>query len=562
MTSARPLPDDALAAELLGVRIRYPFAKQDAVGPVDLSIERGERVLLLGPSGCGKSTLLLSLTGLIPSSIPAWVDGRIRLFGHDAHGRQPWEWSAQVAQYFQDADQTLCGMRVEDEIAFALENRAMPPDAIAACVTEAMERVGLPEDWRKRRSSTLSGGERQLVALAATLVQNASLFVADEPTAHLAPEAASRLHALLMGHDGDRSVLIVDHRLDGLINSIDRLVVLGRDGEVIAEGPPREIFREKRETLTRLGIWSPVSSELDAALAQAGVAPPVAPLSVEEALAHLDPVSTPPEGIAKSRSAVEAFVAARSSSRNPARADRQVVARLAGADCAPFLGPTVLSGIDLAIHEGEILGILGANGAGKSTLGASLAGVLALKGGERSGAPGGVAFQRPENQFVAATVREEILTSLPKRMPADEKLRLVENALGRWRLIGLEGRHPFELSQGQKRRLALATLTVGKYRPLLVLDEPTAGLDAHGTSTLTDEILQLGEMGHAIAVISHDMDFALRLCTRCVIIGEGRLLADGPTDKLLSDSQLLRQAGLAEPSCAPARRWLQQVAAC
>lgn len=566
MTSDPLPPENFPAAEWREVEVRYPFAKRPAVGPVNLSVGRGERVLLLGPSGSGKSTLLLTLTGLIPGSIPAELRGQISIFGADAGSQKPWGWAAQVAQYFQDADQTLCGMRVEDEIAFPLENRAMPPAHIEQRVTEAMRRIGLSgassASWRRRRSSMLSGGERQLVALAATLAQDAPLFVADEPTAHLAPEAASRLHALLTEDDPGRSVLIVDHRLEGLIESVDRMVVLGRDGAIIAEGHPRAVFREKRDLLTALGIWCPVASTLDARLAEAGVPPPVAPLSIEEALAHVDPATASREEIGKARPAVEAFVAA-CGVRDPGRApDAPVVASLTKAACAPFLGPTILHGIDLAIHEGEILGILGPNGAGKSTLGLCLSGLLPLKEGKRTGTPGGYAFQRPENQFTAGTVHDEILTAMPKWMASAKKAARAAEALAAWGLAGLGERHPFELSQGQKRRLALATLTASDRWPLLVLDEPMAGLDAHGASTLAAEILALRERGRAIAVITHDMDLALRLCARSVIVGEGGILADGPTRELLDDPGLLKRAGLAEPSCAKAMRWLRRVAAC
>src|SRR4051812_18866498 len=214
-TSAPRRPEPA--AEWRGVEVLYPFARRPAVGPVDLSIRQGERVLLLGPSGSGKSTLLLTLTGLIPDSIPAEVRGEVRLCGADVSSQKPWDWARQVAQYFQDADQTLCGMRVEDELAFALENRALPPERISQAVTEVMRNVGVPEEWRHRRSAQLSGGERQLVALAANLIQDAPLFVADEPTAHLAPEAARRLHDLLTNGKGGQTILVVDHRLDGLI---------------------------------------------------------------------------------------------------------------------------------------------------------------------------------------------------------------------------------------------------------------------------------------------------------------------------------------------------------
>jgi energy-coupling factor transport system ATP-binding protein len=562
MRSDPQSPEIRLAAEWHEVTVRYPFAKRQAVGPVSLGVRRGERVLLLGPSGSGKSTLLLTLTGLVPNSIPATVSGDICLFGANVRTRQPWTWAAQVAQYFQDADQTLCGMRVEDEIAFALENRALPPMRIAECVTEAMRRVRVPESWRSRPTSTLSGGERQLVALAATLVQNASLFVADEPTAHLAPQAADHLHALLTECDPHRSVLIVDHRLEGLIQHIDRMVVLGRDGGIIADDHPRTIFRAKCALLASEGIWRPAASALDARLEEVGLAPPVAPLSVEEALAHVDPGTAPREHVEKALPAVEAFVAECTVRSVQPAPDAPVLARLMKAACAPFLGPTILRNIDLAVHEGEILGVLGANGAGKSTLGLCLAGLLPLKAGRRTGAPGGYAFQRPENQFTAGTVRDEILEAFPKSMAAKAKAESVAGALAAWGLSGLENRHSFELSQGQKRRLALAALTASDRWPLLVLDEPTAGLDAHGVSMLMRAILTLHERGYAVAVITHDMDFALRLCPRSIIIGEGGLLAAGPTQDLMGDTALLQRAGLAEPSCVKALQWLQRAVSC
>ncbi|MBQ0823692.1 ATP-binding cassette domain-containing protein [Microvirga sp. HBU67558] len=554
--SAPPPPEPA--AEWRGVEVAYPFARRPAIGPVDCQVRQGERVLLLGPSGSGKSTLLLALTGLIPDSIPAEVKGDIRLFGRDAGSRKPWDWARHVAQYFQDADQTLCGMRVEDELAFALENRAMPPETIARAVTEVMQAVGLPEEWRHRPSAQLSGGERQLVALAATLIQDAPLFVADEPTAHLAPEAARRLHALLTGREGGRTVLIVDHRLDGLIESIDRMIVLGRGGTVVAEGDPRRIFREERMLLQSHGIWCPASSALDAELMRAGVAAPIGPLSVAEALAHLDPESLSPSCLDKARPAVEAFVASVSPPIDLHEPPMLVQVRQAA--CAPFLGPTVLRGVDLTIRQGEILGVLGRNGAGKSTLGLCLAGLLPLKAGTRRGPAGGYAFQRAENQFTAGTVHEELLTALPARMKADERDRRAAAALETWGLAALARNHPFELSQGQKRKLALATLTLSDHWPLLVLDEPMAGLDASGAALLSQEILSLREKGRTIALITHDMDLALRLCPRSILVGEGGILADGPTQELMNDGVLMARAGLTEPASAAATRWLKAAA--
>jgi energy-coupling factor transport system ATP-binding protein len=229
-----------------------------------------------------------------------------------------------------------------------------------------------------------------------------------------------------------------------------------------------------------------------------------------------------------------------------------VAARLEGAACAPFRGPAVIEDVTLEVRSGEVLGILGANGAGKSTLGAALAGILRLRAGRRSGPPGGVAFQNPEAQFVGGSVEEEIAGALGAGSNG------VAEVLAAWGLADLRRRHPFELSQGQKRRLALASLTAGDRWPLVVLDEPTAGLDARGAATMERHVRSLAARGRALALITHDMDLALRLCPRALVLGGGRVLAAGATRELLRDAGLLRAAGLAPPAAAPLLAWSER----
>jgi energy-coupling factor transporter ATP-binding protein EcfA2 len=559
MQSGWRVPDETFPASWRDVAVRYFYQDREAVGPITLRLRPGERLLLLGPSGSGKSTLLATLTGLVPQTMPAEVKGETRLFGRDIGERTPAAWADSVAQLFQDADQTLCGMTVRDEIAFALENRGLPEAEIAPRVEAAMARIRLPQACRSRRTTTLSGGEKQLVALAAALAQEAPLFVADEPTAHLAPEAAAQLRELLMETETTRSVLVVDHRLDHLIGTIDRVAVIGGHGGIVAEGEPRRLFREHGQMLAALGVWRPTASLLDMELAEAGLAPEAPPLTVTEALRHLDPPLA--DRKAAAISAVKTFVAAHTAASAEGRKG-EAAAQLLGASCAPLFGPVVLGGVTLALHRGEAVAILGRNGAGKSTLGASLAGLLRLKAGRREGAPGGMAFQNPESQFVAGSVREEAATALDRSMRPAERLGRTDSLLAAWSLAGLGERHPFELSQGQKRRLALLTLTAGERWPLLVLDEPTAGLDAEGAAMVALHVEALRRGGHAIAIITHDMDFALRVCPRSVVVGEGTILADGPTQALLRDPALLQRAGLEEPAIAPAIAWLERHAPC
>lgn len=535
-----------------GVAIRYPFADADAVGPVDLQLAPGERVLLLGPSGSGKSSLMLALTGLIPQSVPATVTGAIVLDGLPVAARSPAQWAGTVAQYFQNADETLCGMRVEDEIAFALENQGVAPEEIARRIGEAMAALGLPEDWRGRRSASMSGGERQLVALAAVMAQGAPVLIADEPTSHLAPQAAARIHRLLAERERFDAVLVIDHRLDGLIEAIDRVVVIGADGRVMADKPSAHLFRADGAALKAAGIWRPAVSDLDDMLAGVGLAAERPPLSFAEALAHLEPGVAHPSAIAAARVVVERFIGQRVCAP---RDVGDVVAALQGASCAPLMGKRVLSGVDLAVRAGEVLGIVGPNGAGKTTLAATLAGLLRPKAGTRTGAPGGFGFQTPEAQLVGASVREEIEKALPAGASGAEAV------LERWGFAELVGRHPFELSQGQKRRLALAALDAADRWPLIVLDEPFAGLDAAGAELLAGHILALREKGKAVAVITHDMDMAARLCDRLVVVAEGGIIVEGKPLEVLGNAALMARVGLAEPGFSPALRWLERVEA-
>jgi len=547
---------DAPAARWRDVGVRYPYADAPAVGPASLTVGRGERVLLVGASGSGKSTLLATLTGLIPHTIPAEVTGKVELRGENVATRTPAQWSADVGQMFQNPEQTLCGMTVGDEVAFALENQALPAEEIETRIGWALAQVGLPENWRSRRTMQLSGGEKQLVALAALIAQHTPLLVVDEPTAHLAPAAATHLRRLLLDRPGDAAVLIVDHRVDDLAGLVDRVALIDADGSAVDGGAPRAFFRAHHDRLAALGIAIPPPAALDAALRADGIVLAEAPLTMEDAVAGLE--ALPPGEKAAAREIASAFATAHQA-RQSASASTEFVAALENASCAPLFGPTVLRDVSLAVRRGETIAIVGRNGAGKSTLAASLAGLLRLKAGRRTGPMGAISFQNPENQFLAGSVREEVRDAwLAAGTDAAAAGAKVESTLAQWRLSELAAAHPFELSQGQKRRLSLAIITAGGRWPLLVLDEPTAGLDGAGRAALEAEIRSLAAAGHAVALVTHDLDFALASCARTVVVDGGGIAADGPSGAILRDRALLERSGLAAPALLPLLDFLEE----
>jgi energy-coupling factor transport system ATP-binding protein len=510
------------------VALRHDGAQADAVGTASLALARGERLLLLGASGVGKSTLLHAATGLFPASIQGERRGTILLEGCPVERRRPADWADTCGYLFQDAAQTLAGFTVRDEIAFAPENQGIEAARIPEIVAKAMARAGIPQAWADRRITALSGGERQIVALATLLAQDAPITLADEPAASLAPMAARRMADLFLAPG--RTTLVVEHKPGPILDRIDRCVALGREGRVLAEGRPRDVLRQHGAALARAGIALPLATRLHLGLPD--LIDPDLPL--RDALTRVPP--------AHARSLRNAVLP------EPIRTG-EIRATLDGADCAPAFGPVVLRDVSLCLRAGEVLAILGPNGAGKSTLAACLSGLLPLRAGRRTGAPGAVAFQNPEAHFSRETVRAEIagLGHAPER---------VAPILERWGLTPVAGQHPFTLSQGQKRRLALALLSETDRWPVLVLDEPTAGLDGAAQAVLGQRIRALARAGRGLAVITHDMDFALSVADRAVLLHRGGVQFDGPCSALMRDRARLEGAGLLPPEAAPVLDWL------
>jgi len=514
------------------VSLRHDAATATAVGPVSLHLRAGERVLLMGASGAGKSTLLHAATGLFPACIGGDRQGTILLDGRPVDSRRPADWADTCGYLFQDAAQTLAGFTVRDEIAFGPENRGVDPANIHDVVATSMRRAGIPEAWGDRRITALSGGERQLVALAALLAQAAPVTLADEPAASLAPTAARRMADLLLAPGC--TAMVVEHKPGPILDHVDRCIALGPDRRVMVEGPPRDVMERHGAALVEAGIALPLANRLHMLLPELidpRLALPQALRCVAQTHAH------------RLRDAILPA---------PIEAGPELVS-LDRAACAPPFGPVVLRDVSLTLRAGEVLAILGPNGAGKSTLAGCLAGLVPLRAGTRRGPPGAVAFQNPEAHFSRESVRAEI-------GGLGHGAERTGHILANWSLDRVADQHPFTLSQGQKRRLALALLAEAERWPLLILDEPTAGLDGGTEAALARRIRALAREGRGIALITHDLDFALSVADRALLVDGGGVAFCGDCRALMRDTARLTRAGLLPPDAMPVLDWLD--AAC
>jgi energy-coupling factor transport system ATP-binding protein len=544
------------AIRVAGLTLTWPFAAAPTLDRIDLDIRPGERFLMLGPTGSGKSSLALTLNGLIPRSMRAMVTGQIDVGGHDPATEPVAAFAAAMSYLFQDSDSQFCTLTIEDEIAFALENRNLPPHDIDRRISAALARVGLPVDWRSRALATLSGGEKQKVALASVLAADNAILVLDEATSQLDPGSTRDTYAAIaeLAADAARTIVFIDHKLEELIAHIDRVALISAAGALVRTETPRALFHDHYDEVKATGAWRPFAADLCAALRAEGVAIVDRPLSIDECRQALDRLDLPGQVAARH------IVERRWPSRFTASERPETVIRLEQVHYAPPRAKDVVADVTLDVRRREILGIVGANGAGKSTLGLLLVGLLKPSRGQitapaRSRPWGRYVFQNPEHQFIAATVEGEILASLAASGPSPTAPTIAEVALRGAGLWPLRDQHPFQLSAGQKRRLSVLAMTVAPRTPILVLDEPSYGLDAAGVAELRAGAERWRSAADAVVVITHDMDLAWTLCDRLAVMVEGALAAIAPPETVFADRALLDRARLHPPPAWPLHEW-------
>ncbi|WP_049347568.1 ABC transporter ATP-binding protein [Rothia mucilaginosa] len=502
--------------ELNNFSWHHPGRPEPVISGLNLTINPGEKVLLLGTSGAGKSTLLHAIAGVLHDDDGESAGGTITI-----NGQAPAEARGTAGMMQQDPESSIVMATVGNDVAFGPENLRVPREEIWRRVTEALTAVGLNDLALDHPSSALSGGQKQRLGLAGILSMHPGAMILDEPTANLDPSGVQEVRdsILAAAEATGATLLVVEHRVSIWAPHMDRIIVLGEGGTITHDGAPDTVLTEARRDLIDAGVWVPNYV-------------PRAPQSDSdskygEALLRAENLSiTRAQPTPKQR-----------------RARRRTIKRLGDTPApAPIDLPVLRGGINLTLRAGEHLSVLGPNGAGKSTLALTLAGLLTAPDGTLTATDAlrnhggqtahwdvptwtpaqmlsriGYVFQEPEYQFIRGTVREELELG-PRRLAAltrnpldeDELAARTNDLAARLRLTHLLDANPFTLSGGEKRRLSVAS-ALATAPKILILDEPTFGQDARTWAELVDLIRELLAGGTAIISITHDEDYTAAL---------------------------------------------------
>lgn len=539
--TAGTAPQSAPAVALEEVAFTYRSADRPALAGIAFAQRAGEMVGIMGASGAGKSTLVKCLNAIIPGFEHGDFQGAVRIHGRGIDGSRVCDMAPIVGMVFQDFEAQLFSTNVAHEVAFAMEQVGMAPAQIRARLGPALAAVGLA-GFEDRDPTSLSGGEKQRLAIASVLAVQPSIIVLDEPTTDLDPEGRGEVFELVRRlRDQGLSLLVIEHETEELLEC-DRIVAL-RDARVIADGPPHQVLRDLG-MLRECGIRPPA---LNHVLAELGI--PSHARNIDEAEALIRRSLQLPSDIVLHCAEAPAPKLP-SASTSPLVEARDLTHEYGGG------AVRALDGVDLTIDAGDFVAIIGQNGSGKTTLAKHIVGLLKpdrgsvmLAGRERgtlgpadAAALVGYVFQNPDHQIFAATVADEVAFG-PRNfgLPADEIERRCERVLKAVGLEGMPDKDPFLLGRGERQRLAVASILVLEPR-VLILDEPTTGLDYPQQRRMMGLISELNRGGTAIVIITHTPWLVAEYARRAVLMRKGRKLFDGPVRDLFAREELLKSA--------------------
>lgn len=516
---------------------------------LNLSVDKGDFLLVAGPSGSGKSTFCDLFNGIVPHARKGTFRGRVFVDGIDTRTVTVQELSTEVGRVFQDPESQFCTLFVADEVAFGPENLCLDREVIKSRVANALKCVGL-EGFEEKPIITLSGGQKQRLAIACALSMEPSILVLDEITSNLDPvgvaEIASTLRTL---NERGITTVMVCRVLDDFIDLADRLLVLRRDGSVFCDANPRHVLESSADfLLNELNIWIPYMCEVDLEVRKVCERrqPDAVPLFVEEAFQKYRKMK------------VRGNLDLGSRTSGQIRGNDIAVAVNEASYKYPEGAHTVVDRVSFSIAEGELTALVGQNGAGKTTIAKLMVGLLKPQSGEISlfgesivskkisdiARQVGYVFQYPDYQFLTSSVYDDVAYSLRiQKLPKDEEERIVNGVLESLDLQEVRQVNPFKLSMGLKRRVSVACMLVTKLR-VLILDEPTFGQDRNMTLSMVDLIRRMSSARVTVIMITHDMRLVQEIAEKVIVMSRGRVIYHGSVESFFEKPDILDEAQL------------------
>ncbi len=550
------------AIEVTALSYKYPNCSEATLKNITLAVPKGQFVALMGDTGSGKTTLNLCLNGLIPQLLQGELAGQVKIAGHDLSVQPVQTMAKFLGLVLEDAEGQIFGRTVQEDVTFGPQNLGLSPDLIAERISQALTCVSL-NDCADRDTGHLSGGEKQRLAIAGVLALLPEILVLDQPASELDPAGRREIYDVVdqLRSSQEFTVLLTEHNGEEILGRVQVVYVL-HEGELVWQGDPVELFR-KLPLLQKYGIRPLPVSTIGWELYQRGlIAFGDIPLNVDEANALLIKM-LPQPGTSAGMPCIGQSQSYTGQPR-PESPTAPDIIKITDLVHRYGTGQTALNSINLAIQEGDFVALVGRNGSGKTTLAKHLNGLLKPTEGQvivngkdtthydtsEMAKEVGFVFQNPDHQIFSATVEKEIAFGLKNiKLAADQIKVRVDAALEATGLSRFRDLHPFSLGKGERQLIAVASILAVRPR-VLVIDEPTTGLDWHGVQNIMSLVKQLNDTGTTIVMISHDMELVAQYAKRVIVMQDGNYTLDGPPREVFKDFHAIAQASLVPPQVA------------
>ncbi len=545
--------DGANAIQVRNLSYTYPKGEERILSDVSFDVRQGEFTVIMGHTGAGKTTLLMCLNGIIPQLLEGERTGSIEIAGLDVGSYRVQTLSKHLGLVMQDSETQVFGRSVAEDVAFGPRNYLVPREEIFVRVDEALARVRL-SGYNDRTTHQLSGGEKQRLAIAGVLAMKPEILVLDEPTSELDPLGRDEIYATIadLRREKNLTIVAVEHSSQEIHERADTVIVVAA-GKIVWKGKPSDFFRDV-ELVRSTGIKPIPVSVLGWILHRKGLIDAAdIPLTVDEAYGLIE------RTLSGRRLAAPA--PREPAPRRPATDYTKPVITVRGLVHEYEGGRRAVDGVDLTIYEGDFVALIGQNGAGKTTLAKHFNSILKPSSGSvevcgidaGSSQPEilsrsiGYVFQNPDHQIFCQTVYKELEFGLKNLgLGEEETAARIDRVLELTGLSRHREEHPFSLGKGERQMIAVASILVLEPR-VLVVDEPTTGLDWAGINRMMDLIHRLHENGTTIVMITHDMDIVARHARRVVVMKRGRVILDGDAASVFEETDRLEEAFVAPP---------------